>query len=1295
MYGCGAGALLLQKWFMYEDRLGRCVCYDDDDNDVENCEGGARGGFSFYKVPDNVPERCRANEVFTPAPTGDRLLQDPHHQCRLPVAFRGGGHARQCHKDIALREVAIVRTNEQCIPEIIKKCTKNREIWMSKQVLNRAEMYTYHHCYCFEEKCKWTDTIKAPLGNKVMLWEFPSLWQYQHCEKYPQNAGVEHNHLPKNGEYPDRVHIKWPEDPFQKLPEAILRTTPAPTVNQEEPLNNEWCHVSDYCECDGGRRLGIGWNHKGTMTTLRQVYEWCAFHPTCKSFVVQHLLEDNSYSVAGGFRWAFGFARPCKKSNDPKKPYKCMDSQKYTSTQASAYNLYPNEDICPPGWKPRAPPPEPTPAPVPAPNPEPATDKEYKCYYWTKEDREAIDKLGSDVEAERAHCAEVGKGRNKSFVFSEGDEKLAPGCGACYCCEPVDLDDDIECGKSYSSASLKVGTIKIVKEDIKGPGKDGYITFALLDSTDVVGTIRWDFYNLARIPTTADVVAGTDPKTGNLSVNIIYSISAVGNASYKISSDLDLNGLVHKLQGEPNGPKGAPGRTESGDYTYKMSTGVSTPEVTKVVKASANPKHQHASDNSAVAEGDMIASGATIKRRGVTSGKDLLDTQFDLPAGETFEVFIVNQNGNLGEGNEAVGFSFPATIQTKNADAAHDKDCDNSPWTAIPGQYCKGNWSDDWGRRTVKSLKECKATCEATCQCKTITVGTFNNVANNCVLCTSDTMGSAAWTTSHTYAGDNDACDDPENPTQKECQAKESKNGCLLRNCGFNEKTGNCNKKCKKYGKAECPAGRCKVEGEDCIDPEDPDEAECQAKESKNGCLLRNCGFNEETGKCNKRCKKYGKAECPAGRCKVEGEDCIDPEDPTQAECEAKTSKNGCVERNCGFNEATGKCNKKCGKNSTAECPSPRCKVENDACVDGEPTDEECQTKTSKSGCVERGCGFNEETGKCNKRCDKFTKAECPAKRCRVNGDTCETEPTDEECQTKTSKNGCVERGCGFNEETGKCNKRCDKFTKAECPAKRCRVNGDTCETESPWTAIPGQYCKGNWSDDWGRRTVKSLKECKATCEATCQCKTITVGTFNNVANNCVLCTSDTMGSAAWTTSHTYAGDNDACDDPENPTQGECEAKTSKNGCVERHCGWSESTGKCNKKCGKFSKDMCPPKRCKVEDDACVDPEDPTEEECESKVSKNGCVERHCGWSESTGKCNKKCGKFSKDMCPPKRCKVEDDACVDPEDPTEEECESKVSKNGCVERHCGWSESTGKCNKNAENSAKICVRRNV
>eukprot|EP00497_Spongosphaera_streptacantha_P000282 TRINITY_DN1182_c0_g1_i2.p4 TRINITY_DN1182_c0_g1~~TRINITY_DN1182_c0_g1_i2.p4 ORF type:complete len:60 (+),score=13.62 TRINITY_DN1182_c0_g1_i2:402-581(+) len=49
------------------------------------------------------------------------------------------------------------------------------------------------------------------------------------------------------------------------------------------------------------------------------------------------------------------------------------------------------------------------------------------------------------------------------------------------------------------------------------------------------------------------------------------------------------------------------------------------------------------------------------------------------------------------------------------------------------------------------------------------------------------------------------------------------------------------------------PPKRCRVDGDDCVDPEDPSAKECESKESKNGCLMRHCGFNEETRKCNKR----------------------------------------------------------------------------------------------------------------------------------------------------------------------------------------------------------------------------------------------------------------------------------------------------------------------------------------------------------------------------------------------------------------------------------------------------------
>eukprot|EP00497_Spongosphaera_streptacantha_P002864 TRINITY_DN3502_c0_g1_i1.p5 TRINITY_DN3502_c0_g1~~TRINITY_DN3502_c0_g1_i1.p5 ORF type:complete len:85 (+),score=27.20 TRINITY_DN3502_c0_g1_i1:326-580(+) len=56
-------------------------------------------------------------------------------------------------------------------------------------------------------------------------------------------------------------------------------------------------------------------------------------------------------------------------------------------------------------------------------------------------------------------------------------------------------------------------------------------------------------------------------------------------------------------------------------------------------------------------------------------------------------------------------------------------------------------------------------------------------------------------------------------------------------------------------------------------------------------------------------------------------------------------------------------------------------------------------------------------------------------------------EATDKECMTKMNKNGCVERGCGWRESTGKCNKGCAKYAKEECPPMRCRVSGRSSET--------------------------------------------------------------------------------------------------------------------------------------------------------------------------------------------------------------------------------------------------------
>jgi len=367
------------------------------------------------------------------------------------------------------------------------------------------------------------------------------------------------------------------------------------------------------------------------------------------------------------------------------------------------------------------------------------------------------------------------------------------------------------------------------------------------------------------------------------------------------------------------------------------------------------------------------------------------------------------------------------------------------------GYVCQETTSIFGGSRyanfNIVTKDGCAAKCDNDARCKSFDFATTPGKFA-CRLSKMDKPHTAA-VPSRTFCKPGAEAEDPTNPTDKECQSKTSKNGCLERHCGFNESTGKCNKRCRKYGKAECPAGRCKVEGDDCTDPEDPEQEECEPKESKNGCLMRNCGWNEETGKCNKKCRKFGKAECPAGRCKVEGDNCTDPEDPEQDECEPKESKNGCIMRNCGWNEKTGKCNKRCRKFGKAECPAGRCKVEVDNCTDPEdPEQDECEPRESKNGCLLRNCGWNEKTGKCNRRCHRFSKAKCPKGRCKVEGDNCTDphDPTQKECESRESKNGCVMRHCGWNEKTGKCNRNCNRFGKGDCPKTRCRVNGEACE---------------------------------------------------------------------------------------------------------------------------------------------------------------------------------------------------------------------------------------------------------
>jgi len=49
----------------------------------------------------------------------------------------------------------------------------------------------------------------------------------------------------------------------------------------------------------------------------------------------------------------------------------------------------------------------------------------YECYHWTEAD------LKSDL-PEEEKCENKGVG----FVWSQGDESKAPGCGGCWCCQP-------------------------------------------------------------------------------------------------------------------------------------------------------------------------------------------------------------------------------------------------------------------------------------------------------------------------------------------------------------------------------------------------------------------------------------------------------------------------------------------------------------------------------------------------------------------------------------------------------------------------------------------------------------------------------------------------------------------------------------------------------------------------------------------------------------------------------------------------------------------------------------------
>ena len=50
----------------------------------------------------------------------------------------------------------------------------------------------------------------------------------------------------------------------------------------------------------------------------------------------------------------------------------------------------------------------------------------YKCYHYSEQDRKHL-----AAKSEKQVCEGHG------YVFSHGNDKMAPGCGGCWCCQPT------------------------------------------------------------------------------------------------------------------------------------------------------------------------------------------------------------------------------------------------------------------------------------------------------------------------------------------------------------------------------------------------------------------------------------------------------------------------------------------------------------------------------------------------------------------------------------------------------------------------------------------------------------------------------------------------------------------------------------------------------------------------------------------------------------------------------------------------------------------------------------------
>ena len=88
-------------------------------------------------------------------------------------------------------------------------------------------------------------------------------------------------------------------------------------------------------------------------------------------------------------------------------------------------------------------------------NPKPELQKPFKCYGWTTKDIKQIHIGGWSIKNEKRTCEGY-----ESFVFTQGDESKAPGCGTCWCCQPNEGKTRYV-NKNYSSTKKDPNNLKL------------------------------------------------------------------------------------------------------------------------------------------------------------------------------------------------------------------------------------------------------------------------------------------------------------------------------------------------------------------------------------------------------------------------------------------------------------------------------------------------------------------------------------------------------------------------------------------------------------------------------------------------------------------------------------------------------------------------------------------------------------------------------------------------------------------------------------------------------------------